>query len=102
MSGYVKVLLPGERPWIEFLDRSQDRIKGRITNKLWPEFSEHEQAQVMNRDFGTVEKLPVLHNYKKGDELWFEQGTGNREGWWVPMKKPPANQRQRTIHAGVR
>ena len=87
MSGYVKVLLPGERPWVEFLDRHQDKIKGRITNTLWPELSEHEQAQVMNRDFGTVAKLPILHSYKKGDELWFEQGSGNCEGWWVPIKK---------------
>jgi len=42
----------------------------------------------MKREWGTVEKLPVLHNYKLGDELWFVKGTGNLEGWWVPELNP--------------
>lgn len=80
----IKVLLPGERPWVEVLEETGNTFKGRILNKLYDEFSEHEQAQFMKREWGTIEKLPILHNFKQGDELWFEQGTGNREGWWIP------------------
>lgn len=81
---FVKVLLPGERPWVAILEETTDRMKGRISNTLYHEFSEHEQAQFMHREFGSVEKLPILHSYKRGDELWFTKGTGNQEGWWVP------------------
>lgn len=88
-ANYVKVLLPGERPWVEVLDERDGKIRGKITNKLYAEYSEHEQAQFMKREWGSIEPLPKLHDFKKGDELWFEQGAGNCEGWLVPMKEVP-------------
>ena len=83
----VKVLLPGELPWVKVIKEFDGRIKGRILNKLYSEYSEHEHAQFMKRECGGVEELPKLHDFKKGDELWFEKGTGNREGHWVPVEK---------------
>ena len=83
----IKVLLPGERPWVEVIEESNGRIKGRILNKLYAEYSEHEQAQFMKREWGSVEPLPKLHDFKKNDEVWFEAGAGNEKGWLVPAVK---------------
>ncbi len=82
----IKVLLPGERPWVEVIADVGSMIKGRLLNKCFHEFSEHEQAQWMKQEFGDVESLPQLHEFKKGDEIWFVRGEGNSEGWWVPAK----------------
>lgn len=68
----VKVFLAGESPWGEVLEIDGDRVKIRIVNKLLHEYSEHEQAQFMKREWGTVEPLPNLHGQKQGDELWCE------------------------------
>ncbi len=85
----VKVLLPGERPWVKVIGASEGWIKGRIINKLFHEYSEHEQARAMKRDWDSVDPLPKSHDYKQGDEVWFEMGTDNKSGWWVPVEKPP-------------
>ena len=73
----MKVFLPGESPWAEILEvncGNKLRIKARIVNKLFHEYSEHEQARMMKRDWGTVEHLPKVHDYKQGDEVWFTFG----------------------------
>ena len=85
----VKVLLPGERLWVEVIGASDGKIRGRIINTPFHEFSEHEQAQFMKREFGDVEPLPKLHSFKKDDEVWFEMGTGNERGWLVPVEGKP-------------
>lgn len=82
----IKVLLPGERPWVKVIEESGDRFKGKIVNTLFHELSEHEQARFMKRELGEVEPLPQLHSFKRGDEVWFEEGTGNERGWWIPVE----------------
>ncbi len=77
----IKVLLPGERPWVEVIEETDGQMKGRILNKLYHEFSEHEQAQFMKREWGSVEPLPQLHSFKKGDEVWFGKNQRNE---WTP------------------
>ena len=78
----IKVHLPGESPWAEIIEEREDSVKGRIVNKLFHEHSEHEQAQFMKREFDDVQPLEKLHDYKQGDELWFELGE---YGEWVPQ-----------------
>lgn len=82
----IKVLLPGETPWVEIIEELGNKFKGQILNKLLHEFSDHEQAQFTKRWFGTVQQLPQLHTFKKGDEVWFREGTDDRDGWWVPAE----------------
>lgn len=80
----VKVYLPGESPWVEVIEESDGKMKGRIINKLFHEHSEHEQAQVMKRDWDDVGPLKKLHDYKQGDEVWFERGFSDE---WVPVEQ---------------
>ena len=82
----IKVLLPGERPWVKVIEEVVDRFKGRIINKLFHEYSEHEQAQFMKREWDSVSPLESLHSFKQGDELWFEVSDQDRTGWWVPVE----------------
>jgi len=77
----IKVLLPGERPWAKIIGETDEMVQARIINKLFREFSEHEQAQFTKREFGEIEPLPELHSFKQGDEIWFELGE---HGDWVP------------------
>lgn len=84
----IKVLLPGERPWVKVLECVGDRFKGRIINTLFHELCEHHQAQFTKRELGSVSKLPQLHDFKAGDEVWFEMATGDRSGWWIPIANP--------------
>ena len=87
MGQQIKVLLPGERPWVEVVDERSDAFKGRIINKLFHEHSEHEQARFMKDNFDKIDPLPQLHHFKKGDELWFTHGSGNDVGWYVPLEE---------------
>ncbi len=80
----IKVLLPGERPWVKIIEETDNKFKGKILNTLFHELSEHEQARFMKKEFGEVQQLPQLHSFKKGDKVWFEQGTDECDGWWVP------------------
>lgn len=82
----IKVLLPGERPWVQVIEEADDKFKGKIINTLFRELSEHEQARFMKRETGEVQQLPELHSFKKGDEVWFEQGIDECAGWWVPAQ----------------
>ena len=69
----IKVFLPGESPWATITEvdcGDRLRVKARIVNKLFHEHSEHEQARFMKGNFGSVEPLPRLHDYKQGDEVW--------------------------------
>ena len=81
----IKVLLPGERPWVKVIEQVDHKFKGQIINTLFHELSEHEQARFMKREFGEVAQLPQFHSFKHGDEIWFESGTGDEKGWWVPV-----------------
>ncbi len=82
MPDYEKVHLPGENPYVEVLERTDTMIKGRIANKLFPEYSGDEQAEFTGQHFGTAEPLPALHSFKRGDEVWFERGEF---GEWEPV-----------------
>lgn len=82
----IKVLLPGETPWVEVIEELGNKFKGQILNKLLHEFSEHEQAQFTKRWLGTVQQLPQLHVFKKGDQVWFEEGTDECDGCWIPVE----------------
>lgn len=77
----IKVYLPGESPWAEITAEEDGRVKARILNKLFHEFSEHEQARWLGDHFGTVKPLERLHSYKQGDELWFTKDEHNN---WIP------------------
>ncbi len=81
----IKVFLPGESPWAEITEETDDKVKARIINKLFSEHSEHEQARFMKREFGEVKPLPKLHSFKQGDEAWFRKGEF---GEWVCIRNP--------------
>lgn len=67
----VKVSLPGESPWAEVVEITDRGFKGRVDNKLLREYSEIEKAAFSKKFFGTVQKLPELHDYKYNDILEF-------------------------------
>ncbi len=77
----IKVHLPGESPWARILELAPGKVKAKIINRLFHQHSEHVQAQFMKREFGSVRPLELLHDYKQGDELWFEKDEFNE---WVP------------------
>ncbi len=84
----IKVHLKGESPWVKVLSMTENDFLGSIINKLFHEYSEHEQAQVMKRNWGEIGKLPKLHNYKQGDEVIFIWKSVNNEyGNWEPAIK---------------
>lgn len=78
----IKVHLPGEAPWARIVAEASGMVKARIINKLLHEHSEHEQAQFMKREFGSVTPLECLHAFKKGDEVWFKKGDCDE---WVSL-----------------
>ena len=84
----VKVRLPGETPWVEITEVAPDRMKGRITNKLYRQFSEHEKAQFLAREGFSPSPLPELHEYSQNDELWFVK---DEHGEWVPEEREMTN-----------
>lgn len=78
----IKVFLPGESPWAEIVEVDEAMVKARIINKLFTEYSGEEQAEFTGREFGTAEPLAKLHDFKQGDEVWFEKGKFDE---WVPV-----------------
>lgn len=86
VGDFAKVNLNGECPWAEVLEMTPEGFRGRINNKLLPEYSEFEQAQWTKEVFGSVEPLEHLHSYKQDDELLFIEGAGHWEGQWVPAE----------------
>ena len=69
-------------PWAEVLEELGDTIRARITNKLFHEYSEQEQAQFLQRECGDETPLEQLHSFKKGDEVCFKRGEFEE---WVPV-----------------
>lgn len=82
---YVKVLLPGELPWVEVLEQKGRTFLGRIDNKLFAEYSDEERAAVFGYGAEDMEPLPRLHNYKQNDELWFVRNSDNTS--WIPFSE---------------
>jgi len=81
---HVKIRLPGESAWAEVLERVGDgRVIGRIDNKLFHEYSETERARWLKDNFGTVESIPKLHDYRFNDIVVFEK---DGDGCWVPAE----------------
>ena len=78
----IKVHLPGEAPWAEVVEEASGMVKARIVNKLLHDYSEHEQAGFMQREFGCVTPLECLHAFKKGDEVWFKKDSHDE---WVSL-----------------
>jgi hypothetical protein len=76
----IKVFLPGESPWAEVLEINGPLVKAKIINKLFHEHPLDKQREFTGEHFETAEPLPKLHNFKKGDELWFE-AKGPRNTW---------------------
>lgn len=81
----TKIFLKGESPWGTVVETDDlnpnEKVKVRIDNKLFPEYSEHEKAQFTKGQFGTVEPLKDHHGKKKGDEVWCKRGE---YGEWIP------------------
>ena len=92
----IKVYLPGESPWAEVMEEANGTVKARIINKLFNEYSEHEQAQFMKREMGDVKPLEQLHVFRKGDEIWFRKGDYDE---WVPVQ--PGHELEWFYHAIV-
>lgn len=67
----VKVCLPGETPFAICLEVRENSWMGCIINKLFREYSEHEQAQFTSANFGEATPLPEKHQYKKFDVIEF-------------------------------
>lgn len=81
---YVKVLIPGERPWVKVLEVGEGGFVGKIDNKLTADLTEEELAEFSEHFFGQSEPLPRLHNYRMGDELTFIDGG---RGWFEPLEQ---------------
>ena len=69
----VKVKLPGESPWAECIEVFEHAWVGRITNKLFKQYSEFERAKFTKDYFGTVIPPEPAHNLKQGDVVIFEE-----------------------------
>lgn len=83
----VKVLLPGESPWVVVEAIIPDGFVGRINNKLFREYSEFEKAQWINNTWDTAIKLPELHPYSRGDLVCFTKFVGPEYEAWAPAIK---------------
>lgn len=81
----VKVWLPGETPYAICVEEGEGSWMGCILNKLFREYSEHEQARWLGKEWGKgFVKLPEKHQYKKFDVLEFVR---NEEyGTWEPKQ----------------
>ena len=88
VGDFAKVHLLGESPWAEVIELTEDGFKGRINNVLFAEMSETDQARFNKQHFGTVSPLPVLHDYRRNDEVLFIEGAGHWKGQWVPSDCP--------------
>ena len=84
----IKVFLPGESPWAEVIQISEDMVKAKIVNTLFHEHTKEQQAEFTSDNFDTAEPLPRLHNFKQGEEIWFERGEF---GEWVPVANQAVN-----------
>jgi hypothetical protein len=97
---HIKVLLPGETPWAECVAVYPDGTwDGRIDNRLFYEMSEHERAQFMKREFGSVSPVPRLHQYKLDDVIRFKREQTECCECWIPAE---ARRRRANAHRSVK
>jgi hypothetical protein len=85
----IKVCLPGETPYAICVEMRDESWMGCIINKLFREYSEHEQAQWLGKEWGKgFVKLPEHHQYKKFDVIEFVLADYKyRDGaGWEPKK----------------
>lgn len=68
---YIKVRIPGETPWVEVLKVDGANFQVRIDSDLFCGLSRIEQARFTKDVFGTVKNLPLLHDYRTNDKVWF-------------------------------
>ena len=85
----VKVLLPGERPWVTVLSHTKNGFIGKIDNRLFSEMSDFEHAMFFNGHKDKFidgvklsKRLPTLHRFKQGDEVEFVSVNGYPE-WGI-------------------
>jgi hypothetical protein len=84
VGGFVKVLLPGERPWVEVTEIGEGAFKGRISNRLITDMPDDERDKMASEWFEGVAILDPLHDYHQGDEIWF---TDAGDGLPVPINE---------------
>lgn len=78
----VKVRLPGETPFAMCVEVRENSWMGCILNKLFREYSEHEQARWLGKEWGKgFVKLPELHTYKKFDVVEFTWQNEEYPAW---------------------
>lgn len=78
---FAKVVLPGERTWVEVLERDGDMMKGRLDAVL----TDEERASLGSELFGVAEPLPKIHDFKAGQEVWFEIVEDASGRHWEPI-----------------
>lgn len=84
---YAKVYLPGESPWAMVLEHTEKGFMGRIDNNLFGSMDDFTRARFTKEHFDSVEPLPRLHNYKRGDIVhfinygWGYEPEGTRKGY---------------------
>lgn len=84
LGDVVKIFLGGENPWCTVVETDEDKIKVCIDSKLYNEFSEHEKAQFLNKELGTVKPMETSHGRVKGDEVWCKKDE--EFDIWVPSE----------------
>ena len=82
VNDLIEVWLPVVWPWVKVIEITDNGFKGRIDNKLYQEHSEHEKAQFMKKNFGSVAPVPKLHDYKYNDIIPFV--VSPMDGRWMP------------------
>jgi len=83
----VKVRLQGETPWTIVVEERHSSWMGCILNKLFREYSEHEQAQALGKMWGKgFVKLPELHKFSQYDVVEFAWPVIEAEyNMWEPL-----------------
>lgn len=77
-TGLVKMLLRGESPWGEIVERLPDGSANiRIDSKLWNEWDESERRKVGFADIRTC------HGYKQGDVVLCDMHPEYEK--WMPV-----------------
>jgi len=67
----IRVNLAGETPYAEVLEIHNNGFIGKISNKLFGEYSEFEKAKFMGDAFGSTLQPKVLHAFRKDDVVKF-------------------------------
>jgi len=80
---FVKVLLPGESPWVEVIENlDENSFRGRIDNKIAGDYTPKEFSSIINHlmdtDYQFDGKDRRLHNFKYNQEIIFQRKS---DGW---------------------